>query len=98
MADVLGSGEITQATPAALASADQAAGAIAAAAENLPDLARDLESLIADAEAVIGTYGARSEFNAQTLSTLRDLRDTARAVTSLARTIERKPNALLLGR
>lgn len=94
----LRAGGVVESTNATLASAAQAADAVAAAAESLPALAARLDSVIAQSEALIDAYGGRSEFNAQTLATLRDLRDTARAVTALARTIERKPNALLIGR
>lgn len=97
LADLREGGAVAN-TNAALASASDAADAIAAAAQALPTLANDLDALIGQAETLIGNYGARSQFNAQTLATLQDLRDTARAVTSLARTIERKPNALLIGR
>lgn len=94
----LRAGGVVDNANATLASAAEAADAVAAAAESLPALASRLEGVIAQSEALIAAYGGRSEFNAQTLATLRDLRDTARAVTALARTIERKPNALLIGR
>jgi paraquat-inducible protein B len=94
----LRAGGVVDNTNATLASAAEAAEAVAAAADSLPELAARLDSVIAQSETLIAAYGGRSEFNAQTLATLRDLRDTARAVTSLARTIERKPNALLIGR
>jgi paraquat-inducible protein B len=94
----LRAGGVVDNANATLASAASAADAVAAAAESLPALSARLESVVAQSEALIAAYGGRSEFNAQTLATLRDLRDTARAVTALARTIERKPNALLIGR
>ena len=97
LADLRDGGAVDN-TNAALASARDAADAIAAAADALPELSANLDALIVEADRVLGGYGARSEFNAQTLATLQDLRETARAVTSLARTIERKPNALLIGR
>ena len=96
--DALRDGGVIENTNAALASAASAADAVAAATALLPDLAARLDGLVAQSEALIGAYGGRSEFNAQTLAALRDLRDSARAVTALARTIERKPNALLIGR
>ncbi len=94
----LRAGGVVDNTNATLAAAAQAADAVATAAESLPALATRLEAVIAQSETLIAAYGGRSEFTAQTLATLRDLRDTARAVTALARTIERKPNALLIGR
>lgn len=83
---------------ATFAAANDAATAIADAADGLPELAQRLDGLVAQAETVLLAYGGRSEFNAQTLAALRDLRESAQAVTSLARTIERKPNSLLIGR
>lgn len=96
--DELRAGGAVQNVNETLASASAAADAIAEAAEGLPALTARLDRLILSSEAVLNTYGDRSEFNAQTLSAIRDLRDAARAVTSLARTIERKPNSLILGR
>lgn len=81
-----------------MSSASTAADAVAEAAAQLPELAARLDALVLRSDSVLNAYGERSEFNIQTLAALRDLRDTARAVTSLARTIERKPNALLIGR
>ncbi|QDY70107.1 intermembrane transport protein PqiB [Qingshengfaniella alkalisoli] len=81
-----------------LASARVAAEAVEEAAASLPALSARLQSLVAQSETVIAAYGSRSEFNAQTLATMRDLREAARAVTSLSRAIERNPNSLILGR
>lgn len=83
---------------ATFASARSAADAISAAAGELPALADQLQTLVARADRVLAAYGDRSEFNTQTLAALSDLRESARAVTSLARAIERKPNSLLIGR
>ena len=47
---------------------------------------------------MIAAYGARSDFNAETLAMLREVRSAAKMVAQLARTIERNPNALILGR
>ncbi|WP_193141413.1 MULTISPECIES: PqiB family protein [unclassified Meridianimarinicoccus] len=85
-------------TNAMLASASSAADAVAAAAADLPELAARLDGLVRQSEALMATYGERSQFSAQTLAAIRDMRDAAQAVTSLARTIERKPNSLLVGR
>jgi paraquat-inducible protein B len=91
-------GGLVENANAALGSARDAADAVAAATEGLPALAARLNGLVAAAEGLIETYGARSAFSDETLTTLRDLRDAARAVTSLARAIERAPNSLILGR
>ncbi|MCA8879265.1 MAG: MCE family protein [Rhodobacteraceae bacterium] len=81
-----------------LASASSAADAISQAAARLPELANRLDALSQQAQGVLAAYDSRSPFNSQTVTALRDLSVAARAVTSLAQFIERKPNALLIGR
>lgn len=83
---------------ATLASAREAADSVARAAEDLPQLTDRLNSLALQAEGLVGSYDARSDFNAQTLRALREISDAARAVSRLAREIERNPNSLLFGR
>ncbi|WP_323005134.1 intermembrane transport protein PqiB [Pseudorhodobacter sp.] len=85
-------------TNAALASARQAADAVAQAAKNFPDVTAQLNAVISKADALIASYGEKSTFNAETLDLLRELKIAARAVSQLARTIERNPNSLILGR
>ena len=82
---------------AALASAKDAADSVATAAADLPDLTAQLDSLVEKANVLVATYGAESRFNTETLDLLRELQGAAKAVTQLARTIERKPNSLLIG-
>ena len=55
-------------------------------------------TLVAQAGTLVDAYGARSDFNSQTLAVLREVSAAARAVAQLARTIERNPNSLLIGR
>ncbi len=81
-----------------LASTSAAAESVSDAVAVLPDLTARADALLAQTEALMTAYGARSEFNAQTLGALRELRDTARAVSSLARAIERDPAVLIRGR
>lgn len=83
---------------ATMASARGAADAVAAATERLPVLSARLERLVAQSETLISAYGARSSFNAETLDALREIKSAARALTQLARRIERDPNSLLFGR
>ncbi len=83
---------------ATLQSAAEAADALSAAAATLPDLTARLNGLVTTGESLLATYGDRSRFNAQTLAAINDMREAARAVTSLARTIERNPSALIRGR
>ena len=90
-------GAITN-TNAALASAKDAADAVAIAANDLPKLTAELNDLLSKADALVAAYGAKSPFNAETLALLREFKLTAKSVTQLARTIERNPNSLLIGR
>jgi paraquat-inducible protein B len=85
-------------TNAALASARDAADAVAKAAADLPDVTGQLNALVAKADDLIATYGAKSTFNTETLDLLRELQKTAKAVAQLAQTIERNPNSLIIGR
>lgn len=91
-------GGVVDNTNATLASAREAAESVAEATASLPELSARLERLVAQAESVLATYGERSNFNAETLSALREVRNAARAVAQLARTIERDPNSLIMGR
>ena len=83
---------------AALASARGAADAVASAAGDLPKLTTELEGLVQRANSLIASYSAKSPFNDEAVDLLRNLQTAAKAVTQLARTIERNPNSLLLGR
>ncbi|MFW8634804.1 MlaD family protein [Cribrihabitans pelagius] len=83
---------------ATMASAREAADSVAAATEGLPALSARLNQLVAQAESVVSAYGARSSFNSETRDALREVRAAARAVSQLARKLERDPNSLLFGR
>lgn len=83
---------------AALLSANNAAQAIEDAARTLPELSRQAGTLVTNTGAVLSTYGDRSRFNAETLSTLRDIQEAADAVSSLAKAIQRNPSSLITGR
>lgn len=97
LAELREGGLVTNAN-AAMQSARDAADAVAQATETLPALADRLDRVAGQAESVLSAYGAQSTFNRDTLAMLRELRDAARAVSALARSIERKPNSLILGR
>ena len=91
-------GEAVENVNRTLASTRSAAESVAQAMESLPDLSQRLERLVAQADGLIAAYGERSDFNSEALQVMREFRDTARAVTQLARAIERNPNSLLIGR
>lgn len=81
-----------------LSSADDAARAVAAAAENLPEIARRLEAAAAAAQTTIAAYGPGSAIANEAVAALREIREAARAVDSLSRALERRPNSIILGR
>ena len=83
---------------AALQSASEAAKAIETSVQGLPDLSARASRLVTEMESVIASYGERSRFSAETVSTMRDIQAAADAVTNLARTIQRNPSSLLTGR
>lgn len=94
----LNEGGVVANVNATMVSARDAADSVAAAAEGLPELAVRLEALVARGEALIGAYDDRSAFNSETLAALREVKDAARAVSQLARALERNPNSIILGR
>lgn len=96
--EALRQGGLVENANATMASARGAADAVAAAAQGLPALSARLERLVAQSEALIGSYGARSSFNSESLDALREIKAAARAVSLLARKIERDPNSLLFGK
>lgn len=83
---------------ATMASARDAAAAVAEAAAGLPDLSARLDQLAGQAETLLAAYGNRSDFNKETLSALREVRDAARSVSQLARALERDPGLMIRGR
>jgi paraquat-inducible protein B len=91
-------GGVVENLNATLQSASDAAGSVAESVEDLPQLTARLERLVAETEAVVSSYGARSDFNTQTLSALREVQNAAKSISELARAIERSPNSLIFGR
>lgn len=81
-----------------LASARNAADSIAVTARDLPDIMDRLTGLFAQASRTIEGYNRGDELSRSAQDTLRDIQKAADALASLARTIERNPNSLLLGR
>ncbi len=91
-------GGVVENTNATLASARDAAAAIEEAAESLPSLSAQIQSMVGEAELALQGYGENSRFNRETLSALREVQSAAEALNKLARSIERNPNSLLFGR
>ena len=81
-----------------LASARSAADTIATSAKDIPDVIERLTRLFAQASRTIEGYDKGDEISRSAQETLRDIQKAADALAKLARTIERNPNSLLLGR
>ncbi|MBC9246272.1 MCE family protein [Paracoccus sp. 11-3] len=82
----------------ALDSASTAADEISKAVQDLPQLVQRLQATAARADAVLAAYGDRSAFNNEAIGMLRELRRATASFGSLARMIERNPQAFILGR
>lgn len=83
---------------AALASAQQAADSVATATSELPDLVRRAELVLQRASAALETVGENGALQREASAAMREVSRAAQSVSSLARMLERKPNALLTGR
>ncbi|WP_099827023.1 MlaD family protein [Oceaniglobus indicus] len=83
---------------ATLSATERAASEIARTTADLPALLSRMNRLLAEAETTVSGYRADGTLGSETKSTLRDIRDAAKSVSSLARAIERNPNSLLFGR
>ncbi|SLN60913.1 Paraquat-inducible protein B [Roseivivax jejudonensis] len=91
-------GGLVENANATLASARGAAQAIRDASETLPALSAQLRTLATQAGATLGTYEDDAPFTRDTRAAIRQVTEAAEAVERLARTIERNPNSLILGR
>ncbi len=83
---------------AALGSAKLAADEVAVAAKTLPELSARFQQLATRAEATIASYGDSGTVNREARAMIVELSRAAAAFGSLARTIERNPQAFILGR
>ncbi|MFD1880644.1 MlaD family protein [Paracoccus pacificus] len=82
----------------ALASARTAMDEVAGAARQLPAVLARIDSVATTATTVLNAYGERSNFNAEAIGAMRELRRATASFGSLARMIERNPRAFILGR
>ena len=81
-----------------LASASNAADAIADASRDLPGLIEQARAVLSQAGTTIEGYQANNGLGRDARNALREIERAAQAVSSLARAIERNPNSLLTGR
>ncbi len=65
---------------------------------NLNAVLPQISGLAARADSVLSEFDVGSELNYEAITTIREIRDAARAITALVATIERRPNSLLLGK
>jgi len=91
-------GGVVENATAALGSARDAADTFAEAGRDLPGLIAEAEAVLAQARGTLAGYAAENGVGRDARAALREVERAARAVSSLARTIERNPNSLLLGR
>lgn len=81
-----------------LASARSAADSVAGSVNDLPQVIARLNSLLVQAGRTIEGYDKGETLSRSAEGALRDIQQAAKALEKLARTIERNPNSLLLGR
>ncbi len=81
-----------------LVATQNAATAISDASTKLPALTERLDQLVTQAQGLVGSYGPRSAFNDQMVQTLTELRRAAASFGELARTLQRNPQSVILGR
>ena len=81
-----------------LVSARAAAEAIAEASRTLPDLSARLQGIANQIGGTASAYSSESEFNRDLRSAMRQVEAAAASVDRLARTLERNPNSLIIGR
>jgi paraquat-inducible protein B len=83
---------------ATLSSARDAADAVAASTEGLPELTERLARVLDQAAATIDGYNKGEALTRDAQAALRDIGKAADAIAALARTLERNPSSVLRGR
>ncbi len=81
-----------------LASAGEAARAVEDAARSLPGVSNRLNAVLAQASETLDSIDGSSEIGRSARAALTEVSRAAKAIESLARTIERRPNSIILGR
>ncbi|MEM6728877.1 MAG: hypothetical protein AAF618_10285, partial [Pseudomonadota bacterium] len=97
LADLRAGGLIDSAN-ATLASARSASAAIESAAVELPAVVDQLNATLAQAQRTLADLDGDSRISRETSAVLREIERAAKAISNLARTIERRPNSILIGR
>ncbi|MEM8571922.1 MAG: MlaD family protein [Pseudomonadota bacterium] len=94
----LRSGGTVENVNATLASAAEASAALEQAAQQFPAIAAQLNQTLAEADAAIASFGPNSVISRELTILLTEARNAARAIESLTRELERRPNAVIFGR
>lgn len=81
-----------------LASARAAAAAVEQAAADLPGVVERLDGVLGQADTTLSGFAPGSDLTRDARAALRDLRNAADAIESLARTLERDPSSIIRGR
>ena len=81
-----------------LESVDKAARGLSATSDDLPQLIRSLNGAADSAQQAMATFSVGSEMYFEAKSAVRELREAAQAVETLAKTVSEQPNALILGK
>lgn len=91
-------GNAVQNVNATLASTREAADAVALSTQDLPALVERITQVFDEASAAIRGYNNGEVLSRDAQAALRDISEASAAITSLARLLERNPNALIRGR
>lgn len=94
----LNAGGVAENVSGTLASADAAFASIRSAAEQVPAIVTRLDTLVASLQGLAGDYDTDSALYRDLRAAIADISQAADAFRSLARTIERNPDALIRGR
>ena len=81
-----------------LASTRDAAASVAEAADQLPALVERIDRALQQVQGTLAAYDGNSTFSREMEAALRDIQRAAKSVDSLSRTLERRPNSIILGR
>ena len=92
------SGDMIANASETFASTQEASAKLTEALDTLPNLIAQMNRVARQAETTLGGFDEDSRFSTSTRETLREIKQAAEAISSLARAIERRPNSLLTGR
>lgn len=91
-------GGLIESATGTFAATQQAAEQISVASDALPALLDRLNRVATRAEQTLENYDETGRFSGDARETMREIREAAEAVASLARAIERNPNSIITGR